>query len=234
MSAFQHDSFLSSVTPKSILLVHSVFWWLGLRGPVRMGLLIYAGDCCRHQPFPAYNGVGTQEDTLKLASWNWKPAVVILTALWAITSLAAGDQKPAPGVKSSAGSTKPAGMQLPKIWHSAATNHDFRVDVTQDVFTADWVNVPPAAAKRGAFIHTECRRTGEKWVGSSNIHMLFGIPGAPSGKDSKLCSMTVRFEVDSITPEKIAGHSEALHAFDVNTCRIQQTSWGSFTWSPKK
>jgi hypothetical protein len=64
--------------------------------------------------------------------------------------------------------------------------------------------------------------------------MLFGIPGAPTGKDTKLCSLTVRFEVDSVSAEKITGHSESLRNFDVNTCRVLQTSWVEFTWVPKK
>jgi hypothetical protein len=64
--------------------------------------------------------------------------------------------------------------------------------------------------------------------------MLFAIPGAPAGKDVKLCSLTVRFEVDSIAPDKITGHSEVLHAFDQNTCKVQETKWGDFTWIPKK
>jgi hypothetical protein len=44
----------------------------------------------------------------------------------------------------------------------------------------------------------------------------------------------LRFEVDSISPEKITGHAEALHSFDVNSCRVQETKWGAFTWIPKK
>jgi hypothetical protein len=168
---------------------------------------------------------------LQLAGINRKLLVAILAALSTIAATAVGAQNAPP-----AASSKSAGMSVPKLWHSPATNHDFRVAVKDDVFTADWINVPPAAAKRGAFIHTECRRTGDgqKWVGASNIHMLFDIPGAPSGKDTKLCSLTVRFEIDSLTPEKIVGHSESLRAFDVNACQIQQTSWGNINWVPKK
>ena len=124
--------------------------------------------------------------------------------------------------------------QLPKIWHSDASRHDFRVEVTNEVFRAEWVNIPPAAAKQGVYIRTECRRAGPKWVGSSSINMLFAVPGAPAGKDTKVCHLTVRFEVDSISPEKITGHSETLRNFDVNKCQVLQTTWGEFTWVPKK
>ena len=120
------------------------------------------------------------------------------------------------------------------MWLSESSHKEFRVEVAHDVFHAEWINVPAAAAKQGAYIRTECRKSGDKWVGTSKISMLFAVPGAPAGKDTKLCSLNVRFEVDSISPDKISGHSESLHGFDVNACRVQQTSWAPFTWVPKK
>jgi hypothetical protein len=140
---------------------------------------------------------------------------------------------PADRTSASAKSSTTSG-QLPKLWHSEATKHDFRVDMTGDVFHAEWVNIPAAVARQGAYIRTECRRTGTKWVGSSKINMSFAIPDAPAGKDTKMCSLTVRFEVDSISAEKITGHSEAIEAFDVNACRAEETKWGEFTWIPKR
>ncbi len=130
--------------------------------------------------------------------------------------------------------TKTASRPFPKLWQSTSSHHDFRVDVTNDVFHAVWVNIPPAAAKQGSYIRTECNRTGSKWVGFSNINMLFGIPGAPPGKDTKVCNFRVRFEVDSISPEKITGHSEALQDFDVNACQVRKANMAAFTWMPKK
>ena len=171
---------------------------------------------------------------MRPASSEWKQALMTLMALLAISPFMAAAQKPTVPAQSAPATSKPAGGQLPKIWHSDATKHDFRVEVTNDLFRAEWVNVPPAAAKRGAFIHTQCRRAGSKWVGSSSVSMLFAIPGAPTGKDTKLCSLTVRFEVDSISAEKITGHSESIHSFDVNACRAEQMKWGEFTWIPKK
>jgi hypothetical protein len=108
------------------------------------------------------------------------------------------------------------------------------VEVTNDLFRAEWVNIPPTAAKQGAYIHTECRRSGSKYVGSSRVNLLFAIPGAPTGKDTKLCPLTVRFEVDSITPQKITFHSEAMHSFDVAKCQLLKTAWEEFNWIPKK
>jgi len=157
-----------------------------------------------------------------------------VVALLAIPPLAAAAEQPSSPPKPTSASTKAASGQLPKLWHSASSQHDFRVEVKDDVFRAEWVNVPPAAAKQGVYIRTECRRSGTKWVGSSNLTMLFGVRGAPAGKDTKVCHLTVRFEVDLLSADKISGHSEKLRDFDVNTCQVRQTSWGEFTWVPKR
>ena len=171
---------------------------------------------------------------MRSAYITWKQALTMLMALLVIALFTGAAQKPTAPAKSGPAYPKSVSSQLPKVWHSESTKHDFRVEVTKDLFRAVWVNVPPTAAKQGASIHTECRRAGDKWVGSSHVNMLFAVPGAPAGKDIKLCSLTVRFEVDSISAEKITGHSEALHSFDVNTCRVQETKWADFTWIPKK
>jgi hypothetical protein len=171
---------------------------------------------------------------LKPAGIQRKLALMMVVALLATPQFATNAQKSSAAAQSGTTPTKSVTGQLAKIWHSDASQHDFRVDVTNDMFRAEWVNIPPAAAKQGAYIRTECRRAGPKWVGSSSINMLFALPGAPAGKDAKVCHLTVRFEVDSISPEKITGHSETLRNFDVNKCQVLQTAWGEFAWVPKK
>jgi hypothetical protein len=49
-----------------------------------------------------------------------------------------------------------------------------------------------------------------------------------------MCSMTLRFEVDSISPERITGRAESLRDFDCQKCEVRQTGWGNFVWLPKK
>ena len=171
---------------------------------------------------------------MRPARIEWKQVLMALVTLLAILPFTAAVQTPKLPTKPVPPPSKPPSLQIPKIWHSASSQHDFSVEVTHDLFRAEWVNIPPAAAKQGAYIRTECRRAGAKYVGSSSMNMLFGIPGAPAGKDTKVCHLSVRFEVDSVTPQKITGHSEALRDFDVNACRVQQTSWREFTWIPKK
>lgn len=117
------------------------------------------------------------------------------------------------------------------IWYSKATHRDYRVQIVGGLFRADWVNLPAQAASQGAYVRTQCHREGSKWVGSSDVNLLFKLP---RGNGTKLCSFTVRFEVDLITAERIMGHSEALSSFDVKSCRIRNTTWGEFTWVPKE
>lgn len=174
------------------------------------------------------------EDSLKPACMRWKTAISALAALLVIFPAAVPVEMPAAQAKPVSAAPATGNKPLAKIWHSEATQHDFRVEVSNDLFRAEWVNIPPAAAKQGVYIRTECRRSGSKWVGRSSLNMVFGVPGAPQGKDTKVCSLTVRFEVDSVSPQKITGHSESLRNFDVKTCQVEKTSWGNFTWVPKQ
>ncbi len=172
---------------------------------------------------------------MRPADIQWKQALATLMALLGISPFTAAAQKPAAPAPPAPAASKPASGQLPKIWHSEASHKDFRVEVKGDVFTADWVNIPAAAAKDGASMRIECRRTGTKWVGTASVYQELADPKAPAGKDiKKMCHLTVRFEVDSITPEKITFHSEALRDFDYSQCQVLKTAWEGFAWSPKK
>jgi hypothetical protein len=177
---------------------------------------------------------GIQEDNLRPVRIDWKPALIMSMALLMISSFAAADQKPVPDAKSTSASSKSASAELPKIWHIDAKHKDFRVQVTNDLFRADWVNIPSDAAKQGAYIHTQCRRVGDKWVGTSSVYQAAAVSKDPAVKTTKMCHLTIRFEVDSITPEKITFHSEAMRNFDPAKCQLLQTAWEEFAWVPKK
>ena len=175
-----------------------------------------------------------EEVTLRPVGIEPKQALVTLMALLVISPFTAAAQGTATTAKSATATSKPASGQFPKIWYSEASHKDFRVEVKGDVFHADWVNIPAAAAKDGASMRIDCRQTGTKWVGSSSVYQGIAVPGASPGKDTKMCHLTVRFEVDSITPEKITFHSEVLRNFDASKCRVLKTSWEGFAWVPKK
>jgi hypothetical protein len=158
--------------------------------------------------------------------------VVMILAMVSVAGAAA--QQAGPGAKPTPAPVPLDLAKLPALWHSDASHKDFRVVVKGDLFRADWVNIPAAAAKQGAYMRIECRRTGAKWMGSSIVYQGVAVPGAPAGAEVKMCRLTVRFVVESITPEKITFHSEVMREFDPAACRIQKTEWKEFTWVPKK
>ena len=119
---------------------------------------------------------------------------------------------------------------LSPVWKSTSTGKEYRVKVEGDRFTAEWSNLPPQAARQGAYIRSECRRTGSRWIGTSRI--LLGC-ALPDGK-TKMCPMLLRFEVDFVSPDRITGGGEVLRDFDCGTCEVRKTGWGPFTWTPKK
>jgi len=127
---------------------------------------------------------------------------------------------------------RPAKPAVGQMWHSVGTLYDFRVTITSDLFHAERVHIPPEEAQQGAFIRTECRRRGSKWVGSTNAKMAFTVHKVRGGRETKFCQLTLQFEVDSVSPDKITGHSETPKKIDANKCRVSQMTWGDFTWVP--
>jgi hypothetical protein len=158
-------------------------------------------------------------------------AMVAVLVSWGLASWSVAAQKTSspPGAKS-----PQAGQALPMIWVSETTHHEYRVRIEQDVFYAEWVNLPPAAAKLGAYIRTECHHTGAKWIGTSRIMLACAKPGDTAGKMTRTCPMTLRIEVNAISPERIAGRGESLRGFDCEKCEVRQTGWGDFVWVPKR
>jgi len=119
---------------------------------------------------------------------------------------------------------------LPQVWKSLSTGREYRVKVEGDRFTAEWSNIPPQAAKQGAYIRSECHRSGTRWIGTSRILLACALG---DGK-TKMCPMILRFEVDFISPDRITGGGEILRDFDCGSCAVRKTGWGPFSWTPKK
>ena len=158
----------------------------------------------------------------------WWVIIILVSGILATSSLQLSSEnqsvpKPA-GTKSAAKATA-----LPPVWKSATTGKEYRVKIDGDRFTAEWSNIPPQAAKQGAYIRSECRRSGTRWIGTSRI--LLACP-LPDGK-TKMCPMILRFEVDFISSDRITGGGEILRDFDCGSCEVRKTGWGPFTWAPK-
>jgi hypothetical protein len=151
--------------------------------------------------------------------------------LLGLALFAAGEKKPSSPVPAKKTRANSAGW---KLWKSETTGKEYRVKVEKDRLLAEWVNIPPATAKQGAYIQTECRRSGEKWIGTSRIFLPCVKPGEAEGKITQKCHMTLRFEVDSVTRDRISGSAESLRNFDCAKCQVLQTGWAKFSWVPKQ
>jgi hypothetical protein len=187
----------------------------------------------------AGNGIETvkaaiEEDTLRPARILWIQALITLLVVLVIPPFSTFSQEPATGAKSARAATNSAAGKLPGIWYSERSRKDFLVEIKGDVFHAEWVNLPPTAAKQGAYIRTTCRRSGTKWVGTSSVYQAAAISKGSAVPETRMCHLSVRFEVDSITPQKITFHSEALRNFDPAKCQLLQTAWEEFFWVPKQ
>jgi hypothetical protein len=148
--------------------------------------------------------------------------VVLVAASLLFSSENQGAAKPAASAAKAAA--------LPQVWKSESTGKEYRVKVEGDLFSAEWVNLPPEAAKQGRYIRTECRRNASRWIGTSRLLLGCQLPNG----NMKLCPLIVRFEVDFISPDRITGGGENLKDFDCGTCGIRKTGWAPFTWTPKR
>ena len=155
--------------------------------------------------------------------------ILLLCGILATLPMRLSSQDPSASKPAGANSAAKAGA-FPRIWKSQSSGKEYRVKVEGDRLTAEWVNIPPQAAKQGAYIRSECRRSGSRWIGTSRI--LLPCP-LPDGK-TKMCPMILRFEVNSISSERITGAGEILRDFDCGSCEVRKTGWGPFTWAPKE
>ncbi len=150
--------------------------------------------------------------------------LVCTLLLWGITSVAGAERntKPAPGKDSASGW---------EMWKSETTKKLYRVKIEQDHFVAEWANIPPEAKKQGAYLRSECRRAGTKWVGTTRAMLPCALPGPE--KKTRTCELTFRIEIDAISPTRIEGAGDTLHNFDCSKCQVLQTGWAKFVWVPE-
>ena len=128
---------------------------------------------------------------------------------------------------------RPSSLVRAEIWRSETTGKEYRVQVDQDRFSAEWVNLPPESAKRGAYIRNECRRVGPKWIGTSRIHLPCAAGEGAKEHIVNTCRLQLRIEIISVQADRIVGRGQTLKRFDCQSCRVDETGWGDFVWVPK-
>jgi hypothetical protein len=120
----------------------------------------------------------------------------------------------------------------PAVWKSEVTGNEYRVRLSGDTLDALWINIPPGLARRGAYIRTECRRVGSKWIGTTRSYLPCPTEEGARNSSPKSCPLVTRIEFDTVTPARISGRAQTRKRFDCEHCRILETAWADFVWVP--
>lgn len=165
----------------------------------------------------------------------------ILMLLAALGILSCSEQpapKPAGGAQPAASAPSVASASpttaTKDLWLSQTTKNEYRVRQDSTHISAEWTNMSGAFLAHGAYIRSECKRQGAKWVGESHSHLPCQANNAPPGQYSNWCDLVTKIEFDEITPDRISGHADGLKRFDCQKCQILETTWKPFVWIPKK
>ena len=119
-----------------------------------------------------------------------------------------------------------------RLWRSETTGREYRVRIENARVRAEWVNIPPNLVRAGAYIRSECRRVGTKWIGTTRSFLP--CEATEGGKVvNNQCRLETKIEFDSIQAERIRGRAEGLKRFDCQRCQVLETIWRDFTWVPK-
>jgi len=166
--------------------------------------------------------------------WKLQINVVLITAIFIQLSGCArkGDQPNA----TAEGKNPSASAQPKDIWISETTGKEYHVTANNDTFHAEWVNISPDSSAHGAYIRTECKRQGAKWVGTSASFLPCSAGKDPKSKIENWCHLETKIEIESITADRISGRGEAIKSggFDCAKCKIVDSEMKDFFWSPKR
>ena len=139
--------------------------------------------------------------------------------------------------------TSPAGVNKEKIWTSVTSGRDFKLRVDGDYIYTEWINLPTQLQATTAFIRSELKKDGDKWVGKARSNLPyefkssyadFWTTGQRMGTENiNWCIVEVQFEIDKITETRIEGRGMRVTSFDAKKCKPGKMEWQSFTWIPK-
>ena len=115
------------------------------------------------------------------------------------------------------------------IWTSMTTGHDYRVRVQGEYVYTEWVDLPAGLRDTTAFVRSELKKVGDKWVGKARTYLPYPYYG-----QTRWCSLETDIEISSISDTRIEGRSQASVGFNSRTCRPKKLEWKPFTWIPKE
>jgi S1-C subfamily serine protease len=140
---------------------------------------------------------------------------------------------PAGGESSGSKGAREAPPEQGRIWRSETSGKEYRLWIKDKQLHAEWTNIPPEFAAKGAYIRSVSRRVGSKWVGESHSYLPCSMGNGKEEHIANFCHLTTGFKLDSMTDKKITGRGEALRRFDCKTCKVLEKEWKDFVWVPK-
>ncbi|HEV2495370.1 MAG TPA: hypothetical protein VG204_20115 [Terriglobia bacterium] len=121
-----------------------------------------------------------------------------------------------------------------QVWKSETTGNEYNVRVADDLLHAEWVNLPADMLRQGVYLRTECHRMGSKWVGVSDSRLPCSVGVAGDQRVIRWCELRTRIEIDSIADDRITGQAETVKRVDCQECKVLESGWASFVWTPKR
>lgn len=161
-------------------------------------------------------------------------AGMLVVSSIAAGALLLGAQRSAQALRSPSPSAATGTSDHAAVWKSQTTGNQYRVQFAGETFRADWINLPTSLARHGAYIHTECRRVGNKWVGTSSSYLPCSADSSHSNGMANWCKLVTRTEIDTVAADRITGRGQGLKRFDCKACRILEADWKDFVWVPAK
>ena len=131
----------------------------------------------------------------------------------------------APTVPAPAAITLSAGE---RVWTSIRTGHDFKVRIDGEYIYTQAIDLPPALQSTSAFVRTEFKKVGDKWVGKTYAYLPY-----QEKKSTKWCHTEMDMEIDKMSDSRIEGMAPHWSSFNVERCQPENVEMQPFTWIPK-
>jgi hypothetical protein len=161
-----------------------------------------------------------------------------LAVIFVVLAGTVGAQEPVPPPKQPELPAPPRPPEFPtpppsaRAWRSQTTGKEYRVWIEGSRLYAEWVNIAAESRRRGAYIRTECRRTGTRWIGTSHSYLPCEREGN-NRQDYNWCPWVTKIVFERVEANRMSGRAEGFRRFDCDRCRILETVWKDFEWVPK-
>ena len=135
------------------------------------------------------------------------------------------------GSTSAPDSSTPPALISESIWTSTTDGRDYKVRMDGDSMHAEWVNLPPALKRSSAFLRSDLKKNGDKWIGQTTAYMPFDYQH--DATKTIWCRVQADIEIDKVSASKIEGQSQLPTSFNAKKCQLENPEWKPFAWIPK-